>query len=64
MLFVGLGLTLVGYAAAILIVTSQRARMIRLVLAIAIGTGTLTGVALWARYVERVEKMLLESPRD
>ncbi len=52
MLFVGLVLTLVGYAAAILIMTSQRVRMIRLVLAIAIGTGTLRvwrcGRAMWS----------------
>lgn len=43
-------LTLACYPAAILILTSQRVRLTRPVLRIAIGSGTLTGVALWARY--------------
>ena len=40
---------LAGYAAAILIVTSQRVQLTRSALAIAVGSGTLTGVALYAR---------------
>ena len=39
-----------GYTAVILILTSQRVRLTRSALAIAIGPGTLTGVALYARY--------------
>jgi hypothetical protein len=43
-------LVLAGYTAAILILTSQRIRLTRPVLPVAIGTGTLTGVAMYARY--------------
>jgi hypothetical protein len=43
-------LVLAGYVAAILILTSQRVRLTRSALPIAIGTGTLTGVALYARF--------------
>ena len=44
-----LALTLAGYAAAILILTSQRVRLDRSVLPIAIGTGTLAAVAVYAQ---------------
>ncbi|MBV9168303.1 MAG: hypothetical protein JO342_19365 [Solirubrobacterales bacterium] len=43
-------LVLAGYAAAILILTSRRVRLSRLALPIALATGTLTGVALSARF--------------
>ena len=43
-------LVLAGYAAAILILTSQRVRLTRSALPIAIGTGTLTGAAMYARF--------------
>jgi hypothetical protein len=43
-------LVIAGYTAAILILTSHRVRLTRSALPIAIGTGTLTGVALYARY--------------
>jgi hypothetical protein len=43
-------LVLAGYTAAILILTSQRIGLTRPVLPVAIGTGTLTGVAMYARY--------------
>ena len=43
-------LVLAGYTAAIMILTSQRIRLRRSALAIAIGTGSLTGVALYALY--------------
>ena len=39
-----------GYTAVILILTSQRVRLTRSALAIAIGPGTLAGVGLYARY--------------
>ncbi|MGO9960891.1 MAG: hypothetical protein ACLP50_33765 [Solirubrobacteraceae bacterium] len=41
---------LAGDAAAILIVTSQRVRLTRSALPIAVGTGALTGLALYARF--------------
>jgi ABC-type multidrug transport system permease subunit len=43
-------LVIVGYTAAILILTSHRVRLTRSALPIAIATGTLTGVALFACY--------------
>ena len=43
-------LMLAGYTAAIMILTSQRTRLRRSALAIAIGTGSLTGIALYALY--------------
>ncbi|MGO9899762.1 MAG: hypothetical protein ACLP0J_08735 [Solirubrobacteraceae bacterium] len=48
-------LLLVCYAAAILIITSQRVRLTRSVLPIAIGAGTLAGVVLYARYGFRLD---------
>jgi hypothetical protein len=41
---------LAGYAAAILMLTSQRVRLTRCALPVVLGTGTLTGVALYARF--------------
>jgi hypothetical protein len=41
---------LAGYAAAILILTSQRVRLTRSALPIAVGTGALTGLATYARF--------------
>ncbi len=43
-------LVLAGYSAAILILTSQRVRLTSSALAITIGSGTFTGVALYAIY--------------
>ena len=43
-------LVIAGYAGAILVLTSQRVRLNRSALAIAIGIGALTGVALFALY--------------
>jgi len=43
-------LVIAGYTAVILILTSQRVRLTRSALPIAIGPGTLTGMALYARY--------------
>ncbi len=43
-------LVLAGYAAAILILTSRRVRLSRSALPIALATGTLTGVAMYARF--------------
>ena len=43
-------LVLAGYAATILILTSQRVHLTRSALPIALGTGTLTGVAMYARF--------------
>ena len=43
-------LVLAGYAATILILTSQRVHLTRAALPIAMGTGTLTGVAMYARF--------------
>jgi hypothetical protein len=43
-------LVLAGYAATILILTSQRVHLTRAALPITIGTGTLTGVAMYARF--------------
>ncbi len=43
-------LVIAGYIAVLLILTSQRVRLARSVLAITIATGTITGVALYALY--------------
>jgi len=43
-------LMLAGYAAAILILTSRRVRLTRSALPIALATGTLTGLAMYARF--------------
>jgi hypothetical protein len=43
-------LVIAGYTAMLLILTSHRVRLTRSALPIAIGPGTLTGVALYARY--------------
>jgi len=43
-------LVLAGYAATILILTSQRVHLTRVAVPIAMGTGTLTGVAMYARF--------------
>jgi hypothetical protein len=43
-------LVLAGYAATILMLTSQRVHLTRAALPIAMGTGTLTGVAMYARF--------------
>ena len=44
-----------GYTAAILIITSQRIRLTSSTLAIAIGAGSLTGIALYALYGYQLE---------
>ena len=57
-------LVLAAYAAAILILTSQRVHLSRAALPITIGTGTLTGVAMYARFTSHlwsgVRGMLLQ----
>jgi hypothetical protein len=47
-------LVLAGYAATILILTSQRVHLTRAALPIAIGTGTLTGVAMYALFTSHL----------
>lgn len=59
-------LVLAGYAAVILILTSQRVRLSRSTLPIAIATGTITGGAMYARFTSHLwgggRGMLLQDP--